>query len=302
MKKLISICLAVITLQITGFAQCGINQKELREKYCTGSYLVHSELTNSSPTVQIALKEGNKYAIYLLNSSQPINRFTMLNSQNETVALESRQNPDYTVYSFAPQVSDTYIFSVDFATNKEACVLWTIYLQNSNNLRAGIYRSFEELKYNKPSGEFTYQITAKSRKVNQNQLNFYSLDIDKRKARTVGKVIGFSDGKEVYINQNSPSLRPGTEFVKAEILDRYYYFQVIETIIVPTGTTVVTAPKLVEKIMDMNTGEVTTLNIQNLKELMEDNPGLINEFDKETNRNRKLKEYLIRYLDDKYDK
>jgi hypothetical protein len=255
-----------------------------------------------SPTVRIALKEGDKYAIYLLNPSQPVKGFTMLNSNNEKVALESRQNPDYTVYTFAPQASDTYIFSVDFNTDKNACVLWTIYLQNGNNLRAGIYRSFEELKYNNPSVEFTYGITAKSRKVNQEQLDFYRMDIDKRKARDVGKVIGFSDGKDLYINGNSPSLRPAVEFVKAEILDRYYYFQDIETIIIPSGTTVVTAPRLVQKIMDMNTGKITTLNNQNLKELMADNPPLVNEFDKETHKNRKLKEYLIRYLVDKYDK
>jgi hypothetical protein len=302
MKKLISICLALFTLHLTSFAQCGINQKELRDKYCKGSYLVHSELTNSSPTVQIALKEGNKYAIYLLNPSHPVNRFTMLDSHNERVTLESRQNPDYTVYTFAPQTSDTYIFSVDFDTDKDACVLWTIYLQNSNNLKPGIYRSFEELKYNNPSVEFSYRITSRSRKINQDQVNFYSIDIDKRKAKEAGKVIGFSDGKEVYISRNSQSLRPGTEFVKAEILDRYYYFQDIETIIVPSGTTVVSVPKLVQKIMDMNTGKITTLNIQNLKELMADNPGLIAGFDRETQKNRKLKEYLIRYLDDKYNK
>jgi hypothetical protein len=302
MKKIVSISLALFLFQLAGFTQCGINQKELRDKYCKGSYLVHSELTNSSPTVQIALKKENNYAIYLLNPSQPVTRFTMLNSNNEKVALESRQKQDYTVYSFAPQASDTYIFSVDFNTDKDACVLWTIYLQNGNNLRAGIYRSFEELKYNNPSVEFNYGITAKSRKVNQEQLDFYSIDIDKRKARDVGKVIGFSDGKELYINGNSPSLRPAAEFVKAEILDRYFYFQDIETILVPSGTTVVSVPKLVQKIMDMNTGKITTLNIQNLKELIADNPGLIAGFDKETQKNRKLKEYLIRYLDDKYNK
>jgi len=301
MKKFISICLALSAIHLTGFSQCGINQKELRDKYCKGSYLVHSELTGSSPTVQIALKEGNKYAIYLLNASQPVNGFTMLDSHNERVVLETRQNPDYTVYTFAPKTSDTYTFSVDFAAGRDACVLWTVYLQNDNNLKAGIHRTFEELKYNNPSVEFAYRITARSRKANQEQIDFYSIDIDKSKAKDIGKVIGFSDGKEVYINENSPSLRPGTEFVKAEILDRYYYFQNIETILIPSGSTVVTAPRLVQKIMDMNTGKITTLNNQNLKELMADNPGLITGFDKETHKNRKLKEYLIRYLDDKYD-
>jgi hypothetical protein len=301
MKKLISICIASITFQVVAFTQCGINQMDLRDKYCKGSYLVHSELSNSSPSVEIALKEGNKYAIYLLNSSRPINRFTMLDSHNKSIALESRQNPNYTVYTFAPNVSDTYVFSVDFGTDKDACVLWTIYLQNENNLKAGIYKNFEEMKYNNPSGEFVYRVTTKSKKYNQDQLYLYSIDIDKRKARSIGKVFGFSDGKNVYINENSPSLGPSTEFVKVEFMDRYYYYENIQPIVIPTGTTVVTVLKLVQKVKDMNTGEVTILNNKSLKELIAGNPQLLNEYDNESQKNRKLKEYLIRYLNSKYN-
>lgn len=293
--------MGIITFQVVAFTQCGINQKELRDKYCRGAYLVHSELYNSSPSVEIALKEGNIYAIYLLNSSRPISSFKMSDSQGKKIALESRHKPNYSVYTFAARVSDTYIFSVDFGTDKDACVLWTIYLQNENNLKAGIYKNFEEMKYNNPSGEFVYQVTTKSKNYNQGQLDIYSIDIEKSKAKSIGKVFGFSDGKNVYINENSPSLRPGTEFVKVETLNRYYYFQKIEPIVIPTGTTVVTVLKLVQKVMDMNTGEITILNNKNLKELMADNPRLLNEFDKESQKNTKLKEYLIRYMDKKYD-
>jgi hypothetical protein len=301
MKKIISFYLVGVAFQLVGFAQCGINQIDLRDKYCKGSYLVHSEYYNSSPKVQISLKAGNKYAIYLLNPSHPISRFGLSDSHNKGINLVSRQNSNFALYTFVPIVSDTYFFAIDFGTNNEACVLWTIYLQNENNIKAGVYKDFEEFKYNNPSLEFNFPLTAKSRKYNKDQYNFYSPVIDATKAKTIGRVLGFSDGKNFYINDNKPLLRSGSEFVKVEFMDRYYYYEEVVQVPVTTGTTVIIVPKLVQKIMDMNTGEITIVNKKRVEEIISDNPQLLKEFENDSQKNKNLKEYLSRYLHQKFD-
>ncbi len=143
MKKIIILCIIALAFDTASLSQCGINQKELREKYCRGTYLVHSEVYNTSPEVEIALKKGNKYAFYLLNADQKIKNFILTDRYNKTVLPDSGIFPEYSVYSIIPQTSDTYRFHVDFETDKDACVLWAVYLQNENNLVPGIYRNFE---------------------------------------------------------------------------------------------------------------------------------------------------------------
>jgi hypothetical protein len=300
MKELILTCIIAFVCQSFSYTQCGINQKELRDKYCTGTYLVHSELDNSSPDVKIALKKGNRYAIYLFNSNQRIKDFSMTDSRNKTVSLESRVLKDYSVYRLTPEVSDTYEFRVDFGTDKYACVLWTIYMHNENHLVPGFYRNLEELKYNNPSDKFNYAVTEQHRKYFGGEINTYKIDIDKLKAREIGKVFGFSDGKNLYLNEDSSSLRPSTEFARAEYHGKYYYFETVLQIPVSSGTTVILVPKIEQKIMDMNSGEIIILNNKNLKELISDNQLLLAEFENSSHKNRILKEFFIRYMRDKF--
>lgn len=286
----------LFAFQITAFNQCDINQKEVREKYCTGIYLVHSELDNSSPDVEIALKKGNKYSIYLLNADSGIKDFSMTDSRNQIVSLESGIFTEYSVYSFVPQLSDTYKFHVDFGTDKKACVLWTIYQQNEKNLAQGFYRNFEELKYNNPSVKFNYPITEKTRKYNGHTISTYRVNIDKRAAKQTGKVLGFSNGKDLYLNENISLLSSSTDFIKAEFIGKYYYFEVARLIPVSSGTTMVLVPKVEQKIMDMNTGEVTILNKKTLQAIIADDGQLLSEFKSSSDKNQNLKEFLMRYM------
>lgn len=300
MKKLIVICMFLFAFQITAFCQCGINQKEVREKYCTGTYLVHSELDNSSPDVEIALKKGNNYSIYLLNADHTIKNFSMTDSRNQVVSLEEGIFAEYSVYRFVPQISDTYKFKVDFGTEEKACVLWTVYQQNENHLVQGFYRNFEELKYNNPSVKFNYTINEKTRKYDGYSIAAYRVNIDRRDAKQAGKVIGFSDGKNLYLNESNSSLSSSTDFFKAEFIGKYYFFENVRLISVSTGTTVVTVPKIEQKIMDMNTGEVTILNMKTLQAMIADDEQLLSEFQSSSNKRQSLKEFLVRYMKEKY--
>lgn len=300
MKTIIITFIILFTIPDNTFTQCGIDQKELREKYCMGSYLVHSVLYSSSPKVEIALKEGNNYAIYLFNQIHPVLGFRLTDSRNKVISLSSRHYENYSVYTLAPLVSDTYTFSVDFGTWKDGCVLWAIYLQNENYLKAGFYKNFEDLKFNNASGEFKYKITERSKKYSGNEIDYYSLVIDRKEAKSIGKIFGFSDGKNIYINEHVPSLRQGTDFVRAEFMYRYFYYEGVRQLIIPIGSYNIIVPKVDQKIMDMNTGEVSVLTNRNLREIIADNHRLLEEFINDPQRNKKLKDYLEEYLKTKY--
>ncbi len=301
MKKIIILCIIALAFDTASLSQCGINQKELREKYCRGTYLVHSEVYNTSPEVEIALKKGNKYAFYLLNADQKIKNFILSDRYNKTVLPDSGIFPSYSVYSLIPQTSDTYRFHVNFETDKDACVLWAVYLQNENNLVPGIYRNFEELKYNNPSAEFSLSLTNKSKKYNREDITTYRINIDKRDAKKLEKVFGFSDGKNLYINQsNNSSLRPSTDFTRAESIGNYYYYKVLKSVPVYSGTTVILVQSVDEKLMDINTGEIITLTSRALKDIISDNQQLLTQFENSSHKGRILKEFLMRYMDEKY--
>lgn len=300
MKKYILSLIFYLTIYYTAFNQCGINQKELRDNYCTGTYLVHSELDNTSPDVEIALKKGNMYAIYLLNPDHDIKSFKMTNSHNVAVKLESHVFSRQSVYKFVPQVSDTYRFHVDFGTASQACVLWTVYQQNENHLVPGFYRNFEELKFNNPSSDFNFKVTPKTKKYNGSEITTYRISIDRKKAKETGRTIGFSDGKYLYLNEDNSSLKPTTEFVRAEFIGNNYYYEIARRVPFPTGTTVIIIPVVYEKIMDMNTGKITTLGNRAIKEIMSDNHQLLEEFDNSSHKNRLYKEFLIRYYSQKF--
>lgn len=171
---------------------------------------------------------------------------------------------------------------------------------NDTIYKPGIYRTFEEFKYNNPSLEFKYEITTRNRGYgflnSAGQVTFYRIVIDKKVGKSIGEVYGFSDGKSVYINEELPRLGPKAEFSKIEYFAKYCYFEDIFYTTIYNGTSTTTAASLDEKIIDINTGVVISLNKQTLRDLLANDSELLDEFNSEKHKNKKLKEYVIRYL------
>ncbi len=95
-------------------------------------------------------------------------------------------------------------------------------------------------------------------------------------------------------------MRPSTEFIRAESIGNYYYYKVGKLVPVYSGTTVLIVPGVDEKVMDMNTGEIIVLNNRKLKEIISDNQQLLTQFENSSHKGRILKEFLMRYMDEKY--
>lgn len=297
----------MLVLQAMVSAQCGINHKAILDKYCKGEYLKHQELNNESgANASMILEKDSRYAIYLLNPNSSIPSLKLEGISGNTIkdyVTEFNQKENYSTYLFTATETGKYNISLDFGTKKEACILLAIYLQNYTGLKAGIYKNFEEFYQNKPSIEFNYQISKKMRKYgdlrSSGMIPYYRLNTDRNEGNSIGKVFGFCDGNNAYINVKTPSLGPRTEFVQIECLGPYYYFEDRRSTTIFIGNVPTTLYELVRQIMVANTGEVIKLNNNKIQEIIANDVDLLAEFNNDPKRNEKLKEYLIKYLEKK---
>ncbi len=297
MKKIISTCAVIITFQVVAFTQCGINHKELLDKYCNGVYLQHQELDNTTNgKITFMLKKDDRYAIYLLNPSKILPEYTLTGSSESVIKdIVSNENKKEKIstYVFTAGENGEYYFSYRFNTKEKACVLMAVYLQNLNKFQPGVYRNFEEMKYNNPSAPIENKIFSNVVKLGgQQQVTFYKLDRTRSQAKEQGKLFGYSDGKNLFIEQRE-GMGLRKNFVKIENFGKYGYFEDIQH--VQAGTT--TYPILRLYLIDMNSGEITLMDKKHVKELLAADPILLEEFNNESKKDKKLKEYLIRYLE-----
>lgn len=303
MKKLGLILWILFLFQIVVQAQCGVNHQETLEKYCSGSYLVHQELDNRIATeASVILHSGNLYNIYLLNPSQRFSEFRFL-SNSVDISEEFEIIEDRKAAKFQIAVDNTRVYKFSFLTqsDEEACVLLAIYLHSDLDkaVAAGIYQDFAELKYRSPAFPYAYGFTNKKAGTPIKKIYHYKLNVSRNERKRIGEVYAFTDGEDMYINiaPRSKKIGPGTRFAKAEDLKIFYYFEYYETNVVPNQYGGLYADSWKKKLIDKRTGEVITLNRFKLQQIIIDDPELLEEFRQESSKAKKLKEYLIRYVD-----
>lgn len=294
MKTLLCMFVGLAIVQTAAFTQCGVNHKELLGKYCTGVYLQHQELDNASDRkVTFLLKEGDRYAFYFLNPSKMLPEFMLTGSKTTAVidvVSKVNRKDNISLYTFTANETGEYVLSYNFGTNEDACVLMAVYLQNQTLFKPGVYNNFEEMKYNNPSAPLEHKIISRSVKMDGTSVVFYKLKSNNR-VTTARKYYGFSDGKNIYIRQKEGAGLT-TEYTKIDIYGNYGLFEDIS--LVTTGT--VAVPFLTHNILDMNNGSLTRLDRKYVRELIADDPELLEAFNKESNKGTKLREYVVQYL------
>lgn len=181
---------------------------------------------------------------------------------------------------------------------------------NNTLKKAGIYRTFEEFRDNKPSISLNQTIKVTSETIFGNwgkeKINFYSLDISKEKSKEIGKIFGFSDGVSFYItaynNQQPTSELPNEPaFYKLSLLAKYPYLEILIDNGMRTsqnGGIFIAAPtaRINLAVLFFETGVVKELTKSVLKEVIADKPDLLEKFKKQENKNAYLKQYLTEYL------
>ena len=174
--------------------------------------------------------------------------------------------------------------------------------------KPGIYREYKEFKNNNPSIKLDFQIVNEQVDLSEvSSLKVYALDIPKDKSREIGNVFGFCDGKRIFIVSSEGNILPNDlhkfVFYKVEFLLKYAVYDALQnntefTMNGGNGAMQMGGMYQTKKTVFFNfeTGEITTLTKNKLKEILSDKPELLEKFKKQDNKNDYLKKYLIDYL------
>lgn len=172
-------------------------------------------------------------------------------------------------------------------------------------LNKGIYMSFSDLKYNQPSNQrpFEYKVSNRNFSIPSYQLRY--TDEKKKKEK---KAFGFSDGKLLFINANTYG--NGNYYTMIEEIGRFLFFRDAGGGGIGLGGGIALGPvaigtgggnRIRAYILDIESGETTTLNAKKMKVLLSRFPNLSQAFEKEKQRNNpeQLKKY-IQLLNNQY--
>ena len=164
------------------------------------------------------------------------------------------------------------------------------------NFQPGIYREFDEIRFSQPSGDFDYEITESLKHYAPKKgVTYYKLDISRKEAKELGRILAFSDGKDLYVSTGGAKLASRLAFLKAESVGEYYFYEEIVTTPVIINNITYISMSRGQKIMDKSTGKNYLLSSRRLKSIIAEDAELLASFKSESRKKTKLKEYLERY-------
>lgn len=163
------------------------------------------------------------------------------------------------------------------------------YILNARAYKKGVYRTFEEFKYNQPSIVDDYVIGKKAIWVtNKNSGKHKKLKSD--------QTWGYSDGSRIFVKRNkfNELVEKGRYCYFKERGTRFFYaITPIPFMIVPIPT-----PYNDEVIINFNTGHRYRLTKKLMKEILEtDDSELLAMFQTEQNKKKKFFDYIVKYND-----
>lgn len=163
---------------------------------------------------------------------------------------------------------------------------------------AKLFRSLEETLYQNHDTIIEDALLKAKRK--RFGIYYHRLNVDKDLGKAVGKIYGFDDGRNVYINPRKPKLRKRTDFFKSQKIGRFLHYKVISRITFPVAGA---APAVIEfpaeKLLDTQTGKTVTLTRGRLRQLIADDSELLDSFNQQKKKSSKLKLYLEAYYERK---
>jgi hypothetical protein len=303
MKKTINIIIMSLSTSIAVYLQCDVNVEDIMNQFCEGEYLTHQVIDNRNDSVfSVIMEKNRRYAIYILNPSNKLPDFTLIRSNQGHIKdynYTTSKDQNYCVYSIITSTEDPVSFRYKFHIDDYACALLALYYQNIDKYKPGLYNTFESFKSENPSTDLPSGITSDVKKLGlgkgAQEITYYRLDISREDAKKYDKVFGFSDGQKFYINFLDRKVKPGTDFVELEPIGEYGYFEYISYMVVTSGTATTTTPYLEQSVMDLNTGETKLLRKNSLREIISADKELLEQFNNEKRKSKKLKDYLYKY-------
>lgn len=110
-----------------------------------------------------------------------------------------------------------------------------------------------------------------------------------------GRAIAILMNGDLYINPDRPRLNKRADFYKVDWIGSYGYFINSEEYPVWCGDSFDIETFLVESLIDPSNREIITLNKKSLRRILQDEPALLQEFEQQTRKKKKLRTYLTRH-------
>ena len=174
----------------------------------------------------------------------------------------------------------------------------TLIIDDNIVLNRGIYKNFEEFKFNSPSIPLNYKIDT----VEYNNIDAYTparnhityrILLKKSEAKQIGPVFGFCDGKYIYINESNVYLGEKSDFELLKFVGLYSYFEQYMFVQGELGTP--SSNTILYKIVNINNGEVSILTQDLAKKIFANDSDILNRYDKENDKKLTLKDYIAMY-------
>jgi hypothetical protein len=161
------------------------------------------------------------------------------------------------------------------------------YVTNAESLNKGVYKTFDEFKYNRPSITQNYIFDKKK---------FWLTDSNTGKRTKIKKreIWGFCDGSKSFVKWS--------KFNEIVQIGRYCYFMEKGTRIINVASPLMFVPIPVrykdELIINFNTGTTYLLTKKLMKQILRtDDPELLAQFMLEPKKRKKLFDYIVKYND-----
>jgi hypothetical protein len=173
-----------------------------------------------------------------------------------------------------------------------------IITKDSAVLIPGFYKSFFEFKYNCPFIEGTFpaisdSITGSSIFVRRFSITCVKFNVDLNFAKSIGEVYGYCDGVNVFLYGGElTKLTSSIMFTKLDNIGRYCVFDEM----VVNGNNNLNSVSLGYNVLDLNTGSIRKdINRYVLNELIKKDSVLVENFEKEEDKRKNIKKYLVQY-------
>jgi len=179
------------------------------------------------------------------------------------------------------------------------------YCQKQRIFKQGIYTSWEQLLSNTPQHPLPVKIQYKKIRTYNIVDEIHRMaviEISKQKAKELGEVFAFSNGKELFINENGPNLSSGPFFTVVEMHGENYgvyndLFSIGLNRKIGVGNFPMYCKVSGTNIINFSKQSITKVKGRNsLKKLIASDQELLKEFQSEDDKNSMIKLYVIQYL------
>jgi len=164
--------------------------------------------------------------------------------------------------------------------------------------KRGIYKDFEEFKFNRPSLPFDYKIDSVEYQnldvyTNASSHTTYRIVFDKSGNKQLGSIFGFCDGKHIFVNESNPTVTDKTDFDQLQFVGLYSYFE--QYMFMPGELGSLNSSTVLGRIVNINNGECSVVTQEVLNKVFENDSTILSSFNSQKDKRAKLKDYIALY-------